>query len=285
MKQLDVCRITEAVRDACIEINYALSPDLHAAIEKARQKEKSDRGKDVLSRLLENEKVALSEKIPLCQDTGMAVVFLSVGQDVHLVGGALADAVNEGVRLGYRDGYLRKSVVSDPILRENTKDNTPAILHTEIVPGDGVSLTVTAKGFGSENAGRLFMLKPSDGAEGVKNAVLSAVREYGANACPPLAVGVGVGGNFEECALLAKRALLRPEGEASPIAWAKQMERELLEAINALGIGPCGLGGDTTALSVRIETAPTHIAGLPVAVNLCCHVNRHKTIRLEGVEV
>ncbi len=280
MRELDVNRITEAVAGAVTEINYTLSPDMRRALEKAAQTEKSALGREILGLLGENMDVAAKELIPICQDTGMAVVFAEVGQDVHFTGGSFADAVNAGVRKGYTEGYLRKSVVSDPLLRVNTNDNTPAILHTELVPGDKVTLTVTAKGFGSENTSRLFMLKPADGAEGVKNAVITAVKEAGANACPPMVIGVGVGGNFEKCALMAKHALTREAGEPSGIPHIAEMEKELLEKINALGIGPAGLGGSTTALAVNIETYPTHIAGLPVAVNICCHVNRHKRVEL-----
>ena len=280
MRELDVNRITEAVAEAVTEINYTLSPDMRRALEKAAQTEKSALGREILGLLGENMDVAAKELIPICQDTGMAVVFAEVGQDVHFTGGSFADAVNAGVRKGYTEGYLRKSVVSDPLLRVNTNDNTPAILHTELVPGDKVTLTVTAKGFGSENTSRLFMLKPADGAEGVKNAVITAVKEAGANACPPMVIGVGVGGNFEKCALMAKHALTREAGETSSLPHIAEMEKELLEKINALGIGPAGLGGSTTALAVNIETYPTHIAGLPVAVNICCHVNRHKRVEL-----
>lgn len=277
MRELDVKLITKAVADACVEINYRLSPDMVTALENARQTETNPLGKEILSMLGENMDAAEKELIPICQDTGMAVVFMQVGQEVHFTGGSLTDAVNEGVRRGYTDGYLRKSVVADPLIRVNTKDNTPAVIHTEIVPGDRVVLTVTSKGFGSENTSRLFMLKPADGAEGVKNAVVTAVREAGANACPPMVVGVGVGGNFEKCALMAKHALTREAGECSPVEHIAKMEKELLAEINALNIGAAGLGGSTTALAVNIESYPTHIAGLPVAVNICCHVNRHKT--------
>lgn len=277
MREIDVKKISDTVAESFILINHTLSPDMKAALKKARDEEKSETGKEVLSRILENMDVAESEMIPVCQDTGMAVVFLEVGQDVHFMGGNLEDAVNEGVRRGYTEGYLRKSVVADPLRRVNTEDNTPAIIHTSIVPGDRVKITLTAKGFGSENTSRIFMLKPSDGAEGVKNAVITAVKEAGANACPPMVVGVGVGGNFEKCALMAKHALTRSAGEASPVPHIADMEKELLGKINSLSVGPAGLGGSTTALAVNIETYPTHIAGLPVAVNICCHVNRHKT--------
>lgn len=280
MRELDVNRIAEAVAEAVTEINYTLSPDMRRALEKAAQTEESALGREILGLLGENMDVAAKELIPICQDTGMAVVFAEVGQDVHFTGGSFADAVNAGVRKGYTEGYLRKSVVSDPLLRVNTNDNTPAVLHTELVPGDKVTLTVTAKGFGSENTSRLFMLKPADGAEGVKNAVITAVKEAGANACPPMVIGVGVGGSFEKCALMAKHALTREAGELSEIPHIAEMEKELLEKINSLGIGPAGLGGSTTALAVNIETYPTHIAGLPVAVNICCHVNRHKRVEL-----
>lgn len=280
MREIDVKRITGAIAEAVTDINLNLSPDMRRALEQARENEKDPLGREILGMLGENMKIAAEEKIPICQDTGMAVVFLEAGQDVHFTGGDLTDAVNEGARRGYTEGYLRKSVVSDPLLRVNTKDNTPAVLHTEIVPGDKVTLTVTAKGFGSENTSRLFMLKPADGAEGVKNAVITAVKEAGANACPPMVIGVGVGGNFEKCALMAKHALTREAGEYSSLPHIAAMEKELLEKINALGIGPAGLGGSTTALAVNIETYPTHIAGLPVAVNICCHVNRHKRVEI-----
>lgn len=280
MREIDVKRITGAIAEAVTDINLNLSPDMRRALEQARENEKDPLGREILGMLGENMKIAAEEKIPICQDTGMAVVFLEAGQDVHFTGGDLTDAVNEGARRGYTEGYLRKSVVSDPLLRVNTKDNTPAVLHTEIVPGDKVTLTVTAKGFGSENTSRLFMLKPADGAEGVKNAVITAVKEAGVNACPPMVIGVGVGGNFEKCALMAKHALTREAGEYSSLPHIAAMEKELLEKINALGIGPAGLGGSTTALAVNIETYPTHIAGLPVAVNICCHVNRHKRVEI-----
>ena len=259
----------------CIQINYALSADMAAALDRAAADETDPVGKDVLSQLQENLKIAETDRIPICQDTGMAVVFLEIGQDVHIEGAALADAVNEGVRLGYTEGYLRKSVVSDPLIRENTKDNTPAVLHTTIVPGEKIRITVAPKGFGSENMSRVYMLKPAQGAEGVKNAVIDAVKEAGPNACPPVVVGVGIGGTFEKAALMAKHALTREAGKHAEQPHIREMEEELLEKINALGIGPGGLGGKTTALAVNIETYPTHIAGLPVAVNICCHVNRH----------
>ena len=246
-----------------------------SAIEEGERNEKSPLGKQILSQLKENLEIAAADMIPICQDTGMAVVFLEVGQDVHLEGQNLEDAVNEGVRLGYTEGYLRKSVVGDPLIRENTKDNTPAVIHVRIVPGDQVKITVAPKGFGSENMSRVFMLKPAEGIEGVKEAVLTAVREAGPNACPPIVVGVGIGGTFEKCAIMAKEALTREIGSHSQIPYVKEMEEELLEKINGLGIGPGGLGGTITALAVNINTFPTHIAGLPVAVNICCHVNRH----------
>ena len=259
----------------CIEANHFLAEDMEHAMKKAAEEEKSELGKKILLQLQENLKIAGEEMIPICQDTGMAVVFLEVGQDVHLTGGNVEDAVNEGVRQGYVDGYLRKSVVKDPIYRENTKDNTPAIIHYSIVPGDRVRITVAPKGFGSENMSRVFMLKPADGIEGVKNAILTAVKDAGPNACPPMVVGVGIGGTFEKCALMAKKALTRPVDEHSEIPYVRELEEELLEKINKTGIGPGGLGGSTTALAVNINTYPTHIAGLPVAVNICCHVNRH----------
>ncbi len=272
--------IIKNIKEMCIEANYYLSPDMDRAMKQAADTEKSELGKKILSQLQENLKIADEETIPICQDTGMAVVFLEVGQDVHFEGMSVGDAVNEGVRQGYEEGYLRKSVVGDPLIRENTKDNTPAVIHYSIVPGDKVKITVAPKGFGSENMSRVFMLKPADGADGVRDAVLTAVRDAGPNACPPMVVGVGVGGTFEKCALLAKRALIRPVGEHSDIPYIEEMETELLRKINGLGIGPGGLGGSTTALAVNINTYATHIAGLPVAVNICCHVNRHVTREL-----
>lgn len=280
MRTIRTETVTDAVREMCIEANYGLSADMRRALEQARQSEKSRLGCQILAQLSENLSIAETDRIPICQDTGMAVVFLEIGQDVHFEGGDLETAVNEGIRRGYQDGYLRKSVVGDPLVRENTKDNTPGVIHYRIVPGDKVKITVAPKGFGSENMSRIFMLKPADGAEGVKNAVLTAVKEAGPNACPPMVVGVGIGGTFEKCALLAKQALTRPLEEPSPIPGIRQMEEELLERINRTGIGPGGLGGTTTALAVNINTYPTHIAGLPVAVNICCHVNRHVTKEL-----
>ena len=275
MREVDVSQITAAVCDMCIESTHTLSEDMEAAFTKAVEEEGSPLGKLVMDQLQENLHLARTEQIPICQDTGMAVVFLRLGQEVHLTGGALKTAVDEGVRRGYDRGYLRKSVVGDPIERVNTGDNTPAVLHCEIVPGDRVEITVAPKGFGSENMSRIYMLKPADGLEGVKNAILSAVEEAGPNACPPMVVGVGIGGTFEKCALMAKHALTRDLREESPIPYVRALEREMLEKINALGIGPGGLGGTTTAMAVNIETYPTHIAGLPVAVNICCHVKRH----------
>ena len=275
MRTIQVTAVRDAVRDMCIEANYSLSRDMCSVFEKARQEEKSPLGRRILDQLSENLEIAKNEDIPICQDTGMAVVFIEAGQDVHFEGGSLEDAVNEGIRLGYTEGYLRKSVVKDPLIRENTKDNTPGVIHYSIVTGDRVKSCVAPKGFGSENMSRVFMLKPADGIEGVKNAVLTAVRDAGPNACPPMVVGVGVGGTFEKCALMAKQALLRPAGEHSDVPYVKEMEEELLSKINQTGIGPGGLGGSTTALAVNINTYPTHIAGLPVAVNICCHVNRH----------
>ena len=267
--------ITDNVKEMCIEANHFLSPDMDKKLKDAAETEKSELGKKILNQLQENLQIAGEEMIPICQDTGMAVFFVEVGQDVHFTGKPIENAINEGVRRGYTDGYLRKSVVSDPIIRENTKDNTPAVIHYSIVPGDKVKITFAPKGFGSENMSRVFMLKPADGIEGVKNAILTAVKYAGPNACPPMVVGVGVGGTFEKCAILAKKALTRPAGEHSDIEYVADMENELLEKINKLGIGPGGLGGSTTALAVNINTYPTHIAGLPVAVNICCHVNRH----------
>lgn len=267
--------IVKTIKEMCIEANHYLSKDMDKALKDATASEKSELGKKILNQLQENLKIADEEMIPICQDTGMAVIFLEVGQDVHFEGMAIEDAVNEGVRQGYTEGYLRKSVVGDPIIRENTKDNTPAVIHYSIVPGNKVKITLAPKGFGSENMSRVFMLKPADGIEGVKNAILIAVKDAGPNACPPMVVGVGVGGTFEKCAILAKKALTRPVGEHSAIPYVKELEEEMLEKINRLGIGPGGLGGTTTALAVNVNTYATHIAGLPMAVNICCHVNRH----------
>ena len=275
IRTIRVEEITENIKEMCIEANHFLSPDMAEAMKCAEKNEEAPLGKQILEQLQENLKIAGEDMIPICQDTGMAVVFLEIGQDVHLEGGALEDAVNEGVRQGYVDGYLRKSVVGDPLIRENTKDNTPAVLHTRIVDGDQVKIKVAPKGFGSENMSRVFMLKPAEGIEGVKDAVLTAVKDAGPNACPPMVVGVGIGGTFEKCALMAKEALIREVGSHSEIEYVKELEEELLTKINSLGIGPGGLGGTTTALAVNINTYPTHIAGLPVAVNICCHVNRH----------
>ncbi len=277
MREINVSVITDAICEMCISVNHELSDDMRGALSRALEEETSDTGRQVLDQLDKNLKIAKEEMIPICQDTGMAVVFMEIGQDVHLTGGNLEDAINEGVRRGYTDGYLRKSVVSDPIERNNTKDNTPAVIHYNIVPGENVKITLAPKGFGSENMSRIFMLKPAQGIEGVKDAILTAVKDAGPNACPPMVVGVGVGGTFEKAALLAKQALVEPVGESdgSKPEWAKKLEAEMLEKINALGIGPAGLGGDTTALSVNVKSYATHIAGLPVAVNICCHVNRH----------
>ena len=267
--------IVKNIKEMCIEANHYLSKDMDKALKDATASEKSELGKKILNQLQENLKIAAEEMIPICQDTGMAVIFLEVGQDVHFEGMAIEDAVNEGVRQGYTEGYLRKSVVGDPIIRENTKDNTPAVIHYSIVPGNKVKITLAPKGFGRENMSRVFMLKPADGIEGVKNAILTAVKDAGPNACPPMVVGVGVGGTFEKCAILAKKALTRPVGEHSAIPYVRELEEEMLTKINQLGIGPGGLGGTTTALAVNVNTYATHIAGLPVAVNICCHVNRH----------
>ena len=275
MRTLNVEEISKNIKEMCIEANHFLSKDMDIAMKNAVSTEKSPLGKKILSQLQDNLKIAGKDMIPICQDTGMAVVFLEIGQDVHFEGGNLEDAVNEGIRRGYVDGYLRKSVVKDPILRENTKDNTPGIIHYKIVPGDQVKIKVAPKGFGSENMSRVFMLKPADGIEGVKEAVLTAVKDAGPNACPPMVVGVGIGGTFEKCALMAKEALTREVGSHSDIPYVKELEEECLERINKIGIGPGGLGGSTTALAVNVNTYPTHIAGLPVAVNICCHVNRH----------
>ena len=274
MRTIEVDTITENIREMCIEANHFLSADMRRALDHSVQAEKSPLGRQILEQLQENLQIAGEDMIPICQDTGMAVIFLEVGQDVHFEGGSLEEAVHEGVRRGYVEGYLRKSVVKDPLIRENTRDNTPAVIHYEIKPGDRVKITVAPKGFGSENMSRVFMLKPADGIEGVKNAILTAVRDAGPNACPPMVVGVGIGGTFEKCAIMAKQALTRETGVYSSIPYIKKMEEELLDAINKSGIGPGGLGGSTTALAVHINTYPTHIAGLPVAVNICCHVTR-----------
>lgn len=275
MRTIHVDTIIENIKEMCIEANHFLSSDMKDALNVATLKEEAPLGKQILNQLQENLQIAGEDMIPICQDTGMAVIFMEIGQEVQFEGGSLEDAINEGVRRGYVDGYLRKSVVKDPLIRENTKDNTPAVIHYEIKPGDEVKITVAPKGFGSENMSRVFMLKPADGIEGVKEAVLTAVRDAGPNACPPMVVGVGIGGTFEKCALMAKRALTRPVDEHSTIPYVKEMEEELLQKINSSGIGPGGLGGTTTALAVNINTYPTHIAGLPVAINICCHVNRH----------
>ena len=275
MRTLDVAEITENIKEMCIEANHFLSGDMAQALQDALNAENAPLGRQILGQLKENMVIAGEDMIPICQDTGMAVVFLEVGQEVHFEGGFLEEAVHEGVRRGYTEGFLRKSVVRDPIFRDNTNDNTPAVIHYSIVPGDKVHITVAPKGFGSENMSRIFMLKPADGIEGVKSAVLTAVKDAGPNACPPMVVGVGIGGTFEKCALLAKRALTRPVDQRSEIKYVRELEQELLEKINQTGIGPGGLGGSTTALAVNVETYPTHIAGLPVAVNICCHVNRH----------
>lgn len=275
MRTISVDLITQNIKEMCIEANHFLSDDMKGALIKAAQEEQAPLGIQILDQLLENLQIAGEDMIPICQDTGMAVVFMEIGQDVHFEGGNLEDAINEGVRQGYIEGYLRKSVVRDPLIRENTKDNTPAIIHYTIVPGDKVKITVAPKGFGSENMSRIFMLKPADGIEGVKNAVLTAVKDAGPNACPPMIVGVGIGGTFEKCAWLSKKALTRSVDQRSTISYVKDLEEELLQKINQSGIGPGGLGGSTTAMAVNIETYPTHIAGLPVAVNICCHVNRH----------
>lgn len=275
MRDVNVSEITKNIKEMCIEANHFLSEDMKKVFKNAVDSEESPLGKQVLNQLNENLSIAASDMIPICQDTGMAVIFINVGQEVHFTGGGITDAINEGVREGYVEGYLRKSVVSDPLIRENTKDNTPAVIHYSIVPGDKVEITVAPKGFGSENMSRVFMLKPADGIEGVKNAILTAVKDAGPNACPPMVVGVGIGGTFEKCAILAKKALTRNLEEKSDIEYVRNLESEMLEKINKLGIGPGGLGGTQTALAVNIETYPTHIAGLPVAVNICCHVNRH----------
>ena len=276
MREVSTDEITKNIKEMCIEANYILSDDVKNKIINSAAVENSEIGKKILSQLEENMEIAEREQIPICQDTGMAVVFIKVGQEVHITGGNLEDAINQGVREGYTEGYLRKSVVKDPLIRENTKDNTPAIIHYEITPGDKVEITVAPKGFGSENMSRVCMLKPADGIEGVKNAVIETVKLAGPNACPPVVVGVGIGGTFEKCAMLAKKALTRDINSKSSIEYVAELEKELLDEINNLNIGPGGLGGKITALGVNIETYPTHIAGLPVAINMCCHVNRHK---------
>ena len=275
MRTIKTDEIIENVKEMCIEANHYLTPDMEEALKAAAQSEKAPLGKQILGQLKENLEIAAEEMIPICQDTGMAVLFVEIGQEVHIEGGSLTETLQEGVRRGYTEGFLRKSVVKDPLIRENTKDNTPAVIHYDLVEGDGMKITVAPKGFGSENMSRIFMLKPADGEEGVKEAILTAVKDAGPNACPPMVVGVGIGGTFEKCALLAKKALTRPVNERSHIPYVKAMEEELLARINQTGIGPGGLGGSTTALAVNINTYPTHIAGLPVAVNICCHVNRH----------
>lgn len=280
MREIDVSQITKAVRKMCIDANYELSKDMCSALDKAQSQEESELGRSIFGQLKENLKIAEEDQIPICQDTGMAVFFFKIGQDVHFTGGNLTDAINEGVRQGYTEGYLRKSVVGDPLIRKNTGDNTPAVVHYDIVPGDKVQITCAPKGFGSENMSRVFMLKPADGEEGVKNAILQAVKDAGPNACPPMVVGVGIGGTFEKCAEMAKEALTRPVGQHSDIEYIKDMEEEVLERINQTGIGPAGLGGKITALAVNINTYATHIAGLPVGVNICCHVNRHVTVEI-----
>lgn len=277
MREINSQEITKNIKEMCIEANHFLSSDMKKVFDNAKLNEKSPLGCQILDQLDENLKIAGEDMIPICQDTGMAVVFIDIGQDIHIIGNNLEDAINEGVRQGYVEGYLRKSVVKDPLIRENTKDNTPAVIHYNIVPGENIKITVAPKGFGSENMSRVFMLKPADGIEGVKDAVITAVKDAGPNACPPMVVGVGIGGTFEKCAILAKKALARPADSDSNIEYVKEMEKELLNRINKLGIGPGGLGGTQTALAVNIETYPTHIAGLPVAINICCHVNRHVT--------
>ncbi len=275
MRVVKTSYVTQNIKEMCIEANHFLTEDMDKALANAVVEEKAALGRQILCQLQDNLKIAGEDQIPICQDTGMAVVFLEIGQEVHFEGGVLEDAVNEGVRQGYTEGYLRKSVVRDPLIRENTRDNTPAVIHYEMVPGDQVKITVAPKGFGSENMSRVFMLKPADGIEGVKNAILTAVKDAGPNACPPMVVGVGIGGTFEKCALMAKKALTRPVDQHSEILYVRELEEEMLVKINQTGIGPGGLGGTTTALAVNIDTYPTHIAGLPVAVNICCHVNRH----------
>lgn len=275
MRTINIDEITRNIKEMCIEANYYLSDDMKAALADAKEKEESPLGRKIIDQLQQNLQIASDDLIPICQDTGMAVIFMDVGQEVHFEGGNLTDAINEGVRQGYKEGYLRKSVVGDPIIRENTKDNTPAIIHYNIIEGDKVKIKVAPKGFGSENMSRVFMLKPADGIEGVKNVILTAVKDAGPNACPPMVVGVGIGGTFEKCAIMAKEALTREAGVHSETEWVRNLEIEMLEKINNLGIGPAGLGGRITAFSININTYPTHIAGLPVGINICCHANRH----------
>lgn len=277
MRDVDVSEVTKVVRQMCIDANYELSGDMQKALDDACDKEESELGRQIFSQLQKNLDIAREDQIPICQDTGMAVFFVKVGQEVHFVGGNITDAINEGVRQGYTEGYLRKSVVGDPLIRKNTGDNTPAVIHYDIISGDSLTITCAPKGFGSENMSRVFMLKPADGEDGVKNAIVQAVKDAGPNACPPMVIGVGIGGTFEKCAEMAKEALTRPVGEHSDIEYVRKMEEEVLGMINATGIGPAGLGGRITALAVNINTYATHIAGLPVAVNICCHVNRHVT--------
>lgn len=280
MREIDVSKITEAVKTMCINANCCLNSDVYSALKNARENEESEIGKNILSQLIDNAELAECKMKPICQDTGMAVIFMKIGQEVHFTGGSLTEAVNEGVRQGYKEGYLRKSVVEDPLIRINTKDNTPAIIHYDIVEGDKVQIDVAPKGFGSENMSKVYMLKPSDGIEGVKNAVIDCIEKAGPNPCPPMVVGVGIGGNFEMCAMLAKKALLRPVGSKSDKKHIREMEEELFERANNLGIGPQGLGGRTTILGLNIETYATHIAGLPLAVNISCHVTRHSKCEL-----
>lgn len=275
MRTINTEEITRNIKEMCMQVNVCLSDDVKQALISAKEKEESTIGKQILGQLEENMYIAVESQIPICQDTGMTVVFLKIGQDVHIEGGFIEDAVNEGIRQGYKDGYLRKSVVGDPLIRENTKDNTPGVIHYEIVPGDQLEITVAPKGFGSENMSRVFMLKPADGIEGVKKAIIESVEAAGPNACPPMVIGVGIGGTFEKCALLAKKALTRDLNSHSSIPYIKELEEEMLEKVNNLGIGPGGLGGRVTAIGLNIETYATHIAGLPVAINICCHVNRH----------
>ena len=280
MRTLEVSEVTKAVKELCIKANHKLAPDMEKALLDAGNREESELGKKILGQLKENLDIAENDMIPICQDTGMAVFFVKVGQDVHVTGGDLTDAINQGVREGYTEGFLRKSVVADPIIRKNTGDNTPAIIHYDIVPGDKLTITIAPKGFGSENMSRVFMLKPADGEEGVKDAIVQAVKDAGPNACPPMVVGVGIGGTFEKCTQMAKEALTREVGKESDLPHIRAMEQEVLERINKTGIGPGGLGGTVTALAVNINTFATHIAGLPVAVNICCHVNRHASVTL-----
>lgn len=278
MREIHVNQIIENIKKLCVEANYFIGEDIYKALNECSISEESPIGKEIINQLIDNSQIAKSKMMPICQDTGMAIIFMDIGQDVHIVGGDINEAINEGVRQGYNEGYLRKSVVKDPFFRENTNDNTPAIIHYNIIQGDKIKITVAPKGFGSENMSKIFMLTPSLGIEGAKNVILEAIESAGGNACPPMVIGVGIGGSFEKAALLSKKALLRPINENSTISYVKELEEELLQKANMLGIGPQGLGGRTTVLGINIEVFPTHIAGLPVAINISCHVTRHGSV-------